>query len=69
MLNARITFGNIFALDKAVAGVTSLSEDERRSCCLDEAIFEAPSNYSVIGMGFDRLVFAAMYCAMGMGCI
>lgn len=51
VLNARITFGNIFAMDAAVPFVTKIQEEERLTCVLDENIFNCPSGYTQIGNG------------------
>lgn len=40
-----MTFGNVFATDASVQHVTSLKEDERLSCVIDDVIFEVPSHY------------------------
>lgn len=56
VLNARITFGNIFASENQVPGVICLKGNEDLQCSVDEAMFEAPSTYSVIGdMHHERL--------------
>lgn len=49
VLNARITFGNIFATDTAVSHVSKLQEEDRLTCVLDEQIFKCPPGYSQIG--------------------
>ena len=50
VINARITFSNIQALDTPVQGVTSLQEDSgRTSVAMDEAVFEVPRAYEVLG--------------------
>ncbi|CAB3383994.1 Hypothetical predicted protein [Cloeon dipterum] len=49
VLNARITFGNIFGMDEEVAGVTRVGADDALSCVVDEACFEPPPGYSVGG--------------------
>ena len=52
MINARITFSNIQALDVPVEGVTSLSEDSgRSSVAIDDAVFAAPRSYEQLGAG------------------
>ena len=52
MINARITFSNIQALDVSVEGVTSLSEDSgRSSVAIDDAVFAAPRAYEQLGAG------------------
>ena len=49
VLNARITFGNIFALDTAVDGVSNLEEAGNTFCTVDESCFEAPAGYMRLG--------------------
>lgn len=49
VLNARITFGNIFALDGPVHGVSTIRENDRITCVLDESFFEPPSDYLRLG--------------------
>ncbi|KAJ8949323.1 hypothetical protein NQ314_008243 [Rhamnusium bicolor] len=58
VLNARITFGNIFAMDQDVPFVTKIQEEERLTCVLDENIFKCPPGYSQIGNEDDLLQFA-----------
>ncbi|CAG9804204.1 unnamed protein product [Chironomus riparius] len=61
VLNALITFGNVFALDNPVPFVSNLREsDDRLTCVVDEACFEVPQNYtnraidySHQGLGFE----------------
>lgn len=51
VLNARITFGNIFGKEEAVEGVSQLVEEneQRLTCVVDDAAFEPPASYSMIG--------------------
>ena len=50
VINARITFSNIQALDTPVRGVTSLQEDSgRSSVAMEDAVFEVPREYEVLG--------------------
>ena len=51
VLNARITFGNIFGLNDPVEGITVVEESDlkRTSCAVDEYVFEIPEDYSRIG--------------------
>merc|ERR1719211_369829 len=50
VINARITFSNIQALDVAVAGVTSIREESgRSSVALDDAVFAVPRQYEQLG--------------------
>ncbi|GBN40890.1 Ankyrin repeat domain-containing protein 13D [Araneus ventricosus] len=53
VLNARITFGNIFALDESVPGVTPIKEDKAVACVLDDGCFEVPAGY--VRLGSDAL--------------
>ena len=51
VLNARITFGNIFGLTNGVEGITVLQEedDNRTTCVVNDDVFDIPSDYSKIG--------------------
>lgn len=55
MLNARITFGNIFALDESVPGVTPIKEEKVIACVLDDSCFDTPSGYVRLGEIFVAL--------------
>uniref|UniRef100_A0A182RLV8 Ankyrin repeat domain-containing protein n=1 Tax=Anopheles funestus TaxID=62324 RepID=A0A182RLV8_ANOFN len=48
VLNAVVTFGNVFAIEHPVAHVSHIREtDDRVTCVIDDACFEAPSGYGV----------------------
>lgn len=49
VLNARITFGNIFGLDSPVEGVTSVDNGSKLSCVVDDACFQPPPSYQFLG--------------------
>lgn len=49
VLTARITFGNIFGVDERIDNVSTVCEEDRLSCVIDEAVFEPPASYTVIG--------------------
>ncbi|KAG8176512.1 hypothetical protein JTE90_021805 [Oedothorax gibbosus] len=49
VLNARITFGNIFSLDEAVPGVTPVKDDSAVACILEESCFDVPAGYVRLG--------------------
>jgi len=50
VINARITFSNIQALDSSVTGVTSIKEEGgRSSAAIDDSVFEIPRGYTVLG--------------------
>lgn len=51
VLNARITFGNIFGVDSPAPGVSYIREEpeETMTCVIEEPCFEPPSSYSVLG--------------------
>ncbi|XP_011868021.1 PREDICTED: ankyrin repeat domain-containing protein 13D isoform X2 [Vollenhovia emeryi] len=51
ILNARITFGNIFGLDQEVDHVGQLQETNRLTCLIDDICFEAPTGYVKLGAG------------------
>ncbi|XP_017882466.1 ankyrin repeat domain-containing protein 13D isoform X3 [Ceratina calcarata] len=45
ILNARITFGNIFGMDQQIPHVGHLEETNRITCLVDDVCFEAPVGY------------------------
>ncbi|XP_014259024.1 ankyrin repeat domain-containing protein 13B isoform X1 [Cimex lectularius] len=49
VLNARITFGNIFALENPVSGVGTTQEGCRTLCLVEDSCFEAPQHYTRLG--------------------
>lgn len=56
VLNARITFGNIFAMEEAVEGVSRIeTEGESKTVCIvDEACFQPPASYTVLSSEMRR---------------
>lgn len=54
VLNARITFGNIFGLDEAIPHVARIEEESRLTCVVDDACFNIPPGYSKLGNLSDR---------------
>lgn len=48
VMNACVTFGNVFGLDTPVKNVQHIREEDsqRLSCVIDDSCFEIPSNYS-----------------------
>lgn len=49
VLNARITFGNINALDQPVDGITVIDDNGLQSCVVDETCFDPPRGYNRLG--------------------
>ncbi|KAG8233087.1 hypothetical protein J437_LFUL013087 [Ladona fulva] len=49
VLNARITFGNIFGMDEEIPGVLRVNEEDRITCVVDDCCFVAPPSYSKMG--------------------
>jgi ankyrin repeat domain-containing protein 13 len=45
VLNARVTFGNIYGLDSSVPHVLCLQDGDNQSCVLDDLVFEIPAEY------------------------
>lgn len=56
VLNARITFGNIFAMDNPVPHVNHIEEEDRLTCILDDGIFESPPGYKQLGNGNGNIL-------------
>ncbi|XP_060522044.1 ankyrin repeat domain-containing protein 13D isoform X2 [Cylas formicarius] len=54
VLNARITFGNIFATDGPVPKVSTVQEEDRLACVLDDSLFLRPAHYTQIGVDARR---------------
>jgi len=50
VMNACVTFGNIFGLDEAVHGISAIQEEDRLSCAIDDSCFQVPNDYSAYGM-------------------
>ncbi|XP_018801345.1 PREDICTED: ankyrin repeat domain-containing protein 13D isoform X2 [Bactrocera latifrons] len=46
VLNACITFGNVFGMTSAVENVTTINEDDRITCIVDDRCFDIPTHYS-----------------------
>lgn len=57
VLNAVVTFGNVFAIETPVANVTSLEEsDGRTSCVIDDCCFDVPAEYVRRGSEYRRQI-------------
>ncbi|CAH1405533.1 unnamed protein product [Nezara viridula] len=56
VLNARITFGNIFALDSPVEGVSTIDDGNKLSCVVDDSCFQPPPSYTFMGADSRRQV-------------
>lgn len=50
IVNARITFGNVFSLTEPVDKVTAIKDESTTACIIDESVFQIPPNYSYLGM-------------------
>lgn len=61
ILNARITFGNIFGLDQEVPHVGHLQETNRITCLVDDICFETPSGYAKLGKTYHIYVYKMFY--------
>ncbi|CAF0715968.1 unnamed protein product [Adineta steineri] len=51
VLTAKVTFGNIHGIDKAVEGVSTIKENSVSFCAVDENIFAVPAGYRRQGEG------------------
>jgi len=52
VLNAKITFGNIFASEAPVPGATCVPSGDQMACTVDDSMFISPGTYSVIGKAY-----------------
>ncbi|KPI99355.1 Ankyrin repeat domain-containing protein 13B [Papilio xuthus] len=55
VVNARITFGNIFATESPVPNIECIQEGERLSCIVDDACFEIGRGYRDAAVSDDRM--------------
>lgn len=46
VLNVCVTFGNVFAMENPIEHVTTIQEEERLTCVIDDACFDIPSHYA-----------------------
>ncbi|KAH8283556.1 hypothetical protein KR018_006456 [Drosophila ironensis] len=56
VLNACITFGNVFALTSPVDHVATLQEDDRVTCLVDDRCFDVPLSYTNRGSDARRQI-------------
>ncbi|XP_064535923.1 ankyrin repeat domain-containing protein 13D [Drosophila montana] len=56
VLNACITFGNVFAMTTPVEHVTTLQEQDRTTCLVDDRCFDIPSHYANRGADSRRQI-------------
>lgn len=54
VLNARITFGNIFGMDNEIPNVSRIEENERITCVVDDSCFNIPVGYNHLGADTRR---------------
>lgn len=54
VLNACVTFCNVFALTNDIEYVTHLQEDNRVTCIIDDRCFDVPSHYTRRGSIYRR---------------
>lgn len=54
VLNACVTFGNVFALTTPVPHVSHLQENERLTCIINDCCFDVPANYTNKGADYRR---------------
>lgn len=57
VLNARITFGNIYAADQPIPHVSCLNEGDRQTCIIDDEVFQVPPEYRVQGKFHNYFTF------------
>ncbi|XP_073985482.1 ankyrin repeat domain-containing protein 13D isoform X1 [Rhodnius prolixus] len=56
VLNARITFGNIFGLEQSVEGVDRIEENGKTHCIVNDSCFIPPASYTLLGCETRRQV-------------
>uniref|UniRef100_A0A069DZB8 Putative ankyrin repeat protein n=1 Tax=Panstrongylus megistus TaxID=65343 RepID=A0A069DZB8_9HEMI len=56
VLNARITFGNIFGLEQSVEGIDRIEEGGKTHCIVNDSCFSPPASYTLLGCETRRQV-------------
>uniref|UniRef100_A0A1L8DUG4 Putative gpcr-chaperone n=1 Tax=Nyssomyia neivai TaxID=330878 RepID=A0A1L8DUG4_9DIPT len=56
VMNACVTFGNVFALDTPMPNVSHIEEDNRITCLIDDQCFQIPQDYDKSGGEYMRNV-------------
>uniref|UniRef100_A0A023F330 Putative ankyrin repeat protein n=1 Tax=Triatoma infestans TaxID=30076 RepID=A0A023F330_TRIIF len=56
VLNARITFGNIFGLEQSVEGIDRIEEGGKTHCIVNDSCFIPPASYTLLGCETRRQV-------------
>ncbi|XP_053683510.1 ankyrin repeat domain-containing protein 13D [Sabethes cyaneus] len=57
VLNAVVTFGNVFAIDTSVTNVSHIKEsDDRTTCIIDDCCFDVPAEYVRRGSDYRRQI-------------
>ncbi|XP_046811052.1 ankyrin repeat domain-containing protein 13D isoform X1 [Lucilia cuprina] len=54
VLNACITFGNVFAMTMPIENVTTINEEDRITCIVDDRCFDIPTHYTNKGADSRR---------------
>lgn len=54
ILNAVVTFGNVFGMENDVTHVTHIRENDRVTCVIDDQCFDIPSYYTKKGADYRR---------------
>lgn len=54
VLNACITFGNVFGMTTPVENVSTINEDDRITCIVDDRCFDVPEHYADKGKHFIK---------------
>lgn len=54
VLNAVVTFSNVFGMDNPIPQVTKVVENDRVSCVIEDSVFEVPTKYTRSGADYRR---------------
>lgn len=54
VLNVCVTFVNVFGMDSPVEHVSTIQEQERLTCVIDDQCFDIPSHYTNRGLYLDH---------------
>ncbi|KAK9503794.1 hypothetical protein O3M35_010276 [Rhynocoris fuscipes] len=56
VLNARITFGNIFGMEQSVEGIDRIEDGGKTHCIVNDSCFNPPPSYTLLGCETRRQV-------------
>lgn len=60
IVNAKITFGNLFSLNEPVEKVTPIKDETSCACVVDDSAFQIPPTYSYLGKFLKYFLYKSL---------